>query len=155
VTYQQLGPNTPADSYVQVFRTGTIEAVVASYFVGPPKDSTSPPAIFGDYLCNEVLNAAERFQQAGQKLEWSPPLVVMLTLIGVTGHTINNGDYDYGRYHVEVIHQDALLLPEVVVEEFPVDWSAVLRPSFDTMWQAAGYSECPLYSADGKWRVKR
>ena len=50
------------------------------------------------------------------------------------------------------IDRDLLLVPELVAEAYDLDIGRTLRPIFDTIWSAAGYSGSLNYDPDGNWR---
>jgi hypothetical protein len=45
-----------------------------------------------------------------------------------------------------------LIIPEVMVENFDYDLAEIMRPIFDTVWNAAGYIASPNYDASGKFK---
>ncbi|HOO35274.1 MAG TPA: hypothetical protein PK842_09750 [Smithella sp.] len=52
-----------------------------------------------------------------------------------------------------------LLLPEIIIEDYGTeqDYQRVMRPAFDTLWNAAGYSESKYFNKNNLWvgRSKR
>jgi hypothetical protein len=80
-------------------------------------------------------------------------LLVFLALLGVKGTTpmpISHASF-YGRLPLK---QNDLILPEVVVDDFAAEASTVLRPLFDTVWNAYGYERSLNYDQNGKWIVR-
>ena len=56
------------------------------------------------------------------------------------------------------IDRDVLLLPEILISEHIdriEDTARMLRPLFDTLWQASGRSGSPNYDQEGNWAPKR
>jgi hypothetical protein len=79
-----------------------------------------------------------------------PPLFVMLSLLGVKGYTMATR----GTLWPDEIHpidRDALVLPEILVEDYDVKPDQILRSVFDAIWQAAGWHGSLNYDKDGKW----
>lgn len=129
-------------SYVQVFRSGAVEAVDARILVNRDGDKLFPaPAV-----ARQLMQAVQNYLAALSAVEVDPPVFVMVSLLGVNGYYIT-GAYEDTE---EAFDRDALLLPDVLVEELPVDPARLLRPVFDAIWQASGWSRCHHYD-DGNW----
>jgi hypothetical protein len=45
------------------------------------------------------------------------------------------------------------MLPEVVIEQYGTseDYQRTVRPAFDALWNAAGFSASKHFDADGRW----
>jgi hypothetical protein len=131
-------------SYVQLFRTGAIEAVEA-YLVNWQGGCIPWPAIE-----KQVVDLCRDYVATLPQLGIEPPLICALTLLRVKDFRIvreRETGFPIGRG----IDRDELLLPEVIVEDFPVDVPALLRPIFDTLWQSAGSDRSQSYDALGKY----
>jgi hypothetical protein len=87
--------------------------------------------------------------QMQARLGVEPPLFVMLTLLGVAGYRLDRSDFDD-----HTIDRNDLIIPEVRVEEFNADPHEVMRPIFDSIWNAAGCSRDMNYDEKGKWISK-
>lgn len=78
-------------------------------------------------------------------LDVQPPVVVMVTLLGVRGFYIAGRDGDTWA----AFDRDDLLLPDQLVEDLDADVNSILRPVFDAMWQASGWLRCYSYDEEG------
>lgn len=88
-----------------------------------------------------------------EKLGVDPPVLVMLTLIGVRGYrmTVSAPDFEAGV----PIDRDDLVVPEIPFEGYETDPQAVaarMRPAFDAVWNACGFPRSPNYGPDGLWQ---
>jgi len=88
-----------------------------------------------------------------ERLGVDPPVLVMLTLLGVRGYrmTVSPPDFDAGT----PIDRDDLVVPEILFEDYETDPQAVagrMRPAFDAVWNACGFARSPNYGLDGLWR---
>ncbi len=150
-----LRPATSRDArhqaYAQLFRSGAIEVAdawaVADKGKGTP--DTIPSVAFERYL----LEALPGHLALQEKLGVDPPVLVMLSLIGVGGYrmTVSPSAFDEG----EPIDRDDLVFPEILLEEYETDPRSVaslLRPALDAVWNACGYPRSPNYDPDGRWR---
>lgn len=55
------------------------------------------------------------------------------------------------REHGYPIDRDALISPEILVESFEIDPTKVMRPIFDSIWNAAGWPRSMNYDEAGEW----
>jgi hypothetical protein len=49
------------------------------------------------------------------------------------------------------IDRDVLFLPEVVVESYDVKAESILKPIFDSVWNACGFPRSLHYDKNGDW----
>jgi hypothetical protein len=132
-------------SYVQVFRSGSIEAVDSSLLTSFDSGKLFPYKRFA----MELKRSLEGYLAALEAMLIDPPVFVMLSLLGVRGYYIPAPTGDM----VEEFDRDDLLLPDVLVEERPIDLDLLVRPVLDTLWQASGWERCVLYTEQGKLQV--
>jgi hypothetical protein len=52
---------------------------------------------------------------------------------------------------VHTIDRDILHLPEVIIESYDISADEVLRPCFDSIWNACGFAKDLYYNDTGKW----
>ncbi len=136
--------------YVQLFRNGSIEAV-SSYSV---KGSADQPILSGGEIERGFLQVFKRGMKAQQLLGVELPVFVMVSMLGVAGcymspwggTTILTGD---------PIDRTDLVFPEVVVDTFSPDYHQVMKPIFDTLWNASGYEGSPNYTENGQPSINR
>lgn len=140
-------PNVPfAHTYLQTFRNGIIEAVDA-YMLSPYEERRIIPSV--DYEW-EILQALPRFLSVQKNLGVEPPLFIMLSLLGVKDY-IMDVNLGFNRWFGNPIERDALLVPEVVIEDFNVASDQVMKPIFDAVWNAAGWPASRNYDNAGNW----
>ena len=148
---------------MQFCSTGAIEAVSASV-LGPYKRrgneyerGPETTGVWTGLMEEAVSNFSSEMLGFLRNADVQPPLFVFLTLTDITGLILfrqRTGsvwreavDYTFDR--------EPLLIPEVVVESFSGKPDHILRPTFDMVWQAAGYPECHNYDEHGDWRKPR
>lgn len=134
-------------SYLQVFRNGIIEAVDARILQPEDSELTIPSLLFE----RKLLDALPRFLAIQRQLGVEPPLFIILSLLGVSGYRL---DVCTSRLDTYPIDRDALILPEIIVENFECKPSEVMRPIFDAIWNAAGWPRSMNYNENGE-RVKQ
>lgn len=143
-----VGQSTPT-TYLQIFRNGILEAVESSLL--SPEEGNKlviPSAIFEA----ELIGALPRFLEIQHKLGIAPPFSVMLSLLGVAGYAITSSHRRVSRNpNPPAIDRDELLIPDILIEDFNIDAAAVLRSTFDSIWNACGWEQSLNYDAEGKW----
>jgi hypothetical protein len=135
-----------ADAYVQVFRNGIIEAVTCNIVVAGPDKALPSTAIE-----QNLISSLPRYLRAQQQMGVEPPVFVMFSLLGVLGYTLAVS-FIHRSYEDHPIDRDAVLIPDVLVENFEQMPEQILRPIFDVMWNSAGFAQCENYDSTGKWR---
>jgi hypothetical protein len=146
LTYSHDGE--AAYAYLQVFRNGIIESVRATYeHSAATRRRFIPSAKYEE----EILDALSRFLELQRQLGVEPPLLIMLSLMKVAGYSLTN---EISLMGDKVIDRDALILPEVMIDDFGADLNGMMRGLFDVVWNAAGYDGCRSYDATGQ-RIKR
>ncbi len=67
-----------------------------------------------------------------------PPIVIELALLGVRDYYMGVGQR-FARFGTpDLIKEDDLVLPGVLIENWDADLGKLLRPIFDTVWNHAG-----------------
>ena len=137
-----------AEGYVQVFRNGIIEAVDGSML---RTNRQSPNSIPSGLYEQELVKALPRYLAVQQTLGIDPPIIILLTLIGVRGYFMA---VDQSRYFSDdqPIDRDLLDVPDTLAEHYDVNAAQLLRPLFDTVWNAAGWPRSMNYDERGSWR---
>ena len=134
-------------SYVQLFRIGIIEAVEGVLL--DPRHKDGKLSIPGIAYERELIKSLAIYLSALETLNVELPIFVFLTLVGVRGYLMAVGQQGFAKDYT--IDRDILLLPEVVIESYDIVPEDVLKPCFDAIWNACGFSGSRNYSNAGKW----
>jgi hypothetical protein len=150
VTYNRSG-NTFM-SYAQLFRNGAIEGVETHWLnVVPPRgEGRKIP-----YIAFEggILRYLEDMLSVQKSLGVNPPIAVTLTMTDTSGVEMASDPISDERG--SPIVENELLLPESLVESFIEPPSRILKPLFDLVWNACGYSGSKNFDRDGNWSPRR
>lgn len=160
--------------YVQVFRSGAVETVDANILdVERDRKHYIPARSFE----MKNINAVYRRLLLLKKLGVTSPVVLHMSLLGVKNYRLflrdefYTGNYDYSSFVIQAEHhpidRDDLLLRGELIEDFQGEHLAgkdargiplllihsgrILRPVFDTVWNAAGFGRSLHYNARGEW----
>jgi len=138
------GKDGKSHSYVQLFRSGIIEAVVSLELHG------GKLLIAGNVYEGELVESLPHYLSVLKVLNVELPVFIFLTLLGVKGYSMS---YDRGMSPIERVHKidrDILLLPEIFIESYDAIAEDILRPCFDSIWNACGFPRSLNYDDTGK-----
>lgn len=138
-------------SYIQLFRNGVMEAVYARI--------SRDKLVFGLDCGRQVVKApGTSYMQFQKHLGLGPPLFITITMLSIRGFIIVPcGPNDPIEFHnwlgmpIAPVDQEALLAPDVLVEHEGADIGRLVRPAFDSIWQASGWPGSPGYDEAGNW----
>lgn len=133
-------------SYLQFFRSGSAEAVVTTI----PRIEEGEQIVIHVAFEEELLKSLRNYLSIQKDLSIQPPLVVLLSFIGINGYRFIARAYNAFPEKTYPFNTDALLLPEVIVDSFDLDPADFMKPIFDTIWNAAGMSHSFGYDQNGK-----
>jgi hypothetical protein len=135
-------------SYVQLFRSGVIEAGEGELFKWMEESKGIPTTA----LEGAILKALPRFLDVQKELGISLPIAVLLTLVGVKGSVLHVPRRSFVFSHIR-IDRDILPIPEVMVESYDAPAHTILRPVFDAIWQSGGFEKSVNYNDKGEWKT--
>jgi len=130
----------PCEGYVQVFRSGIVEATRSRLL--------ETESIFRRSIAEQILKSVDEYLSGQAKLGISPPIAIMMTLAGMLGVRISCSDpFEGGR----AFDNDEMCFAPALLDHFPAkaELEAAMKPAFDQLWQAASLPLCDLFSADG------
>lgn len=136
-------------AYVQVFRTGAIEAVASSI-------ARSDGGIHLGQVGHHIIDSVRRCTVDLESCGVVPPLTVMASLIGVRGRLLA-GEFSIWEQQGQTSDRDELHLTEVVMEEIRntnPDCAKALRPILDHLANAAGYIASPFFDQAGNYTLR-
>jgi hypothetical protein len=141
-----------ASSYVQLFRTGAIEGVIA---LGEDEQNKRP-YIAGPALCKQISFALRQYVDVLKSYDMGFPVFAFLSFTGMDGSTLRyNSGFGNGFSIAGPRVGPTILLPEIAVEGPVVDAPTALKPVFNALWNAFGFLQCDMYDGQGNWRGNR
>lgn len=146
------GDNGKYDTYTQIFRNWSVEAVMA----GIERDHKEHKRLIPPWVAEEVVKSITRYEKALADNGVQYPLVVFISLIRVKGAELRfRKDSDYFRPHLpHPIDRDILTLPESILDQPPESGERAafrLKGTLDALWNAAGEIECDWFDENGAW----
>lgn len=137
-------------SYVQLFRNGIIEAV-EGLLLEPHEGTLLIPSIAYE---REMIASLADYLSTLQTLNVEPPIFVFVDMLGVKGYSMSDSGGRFWGRDRHTIDRDALLLPEIIVDSYDVSAEQILRPCFDSIWNACGLPRSLNYNDAGEWAPK-
>ena len=139
----------PAWSYLQLFRDGIFETVNAIVLSGKTRIASF------DFE-EKLLQALPQYFVAMAELGFRPPIFIALSLTGIKGYTMGlpQAMAPYALFNDEQpipCDRDSLLLPEVVAESMTPSFGELMKPVFDSVWNAMGH-KCSMYYDGVEWK---
>jgi len=128
-------------------KTGTVWSYAQLFRNGKPG---IPSGVFEAI----IADALETYLAVECKLGVDFPLWVSLALLHVKGYRMLV-DACLLDDEINPIDRDELVLREVRIEHPQVSGKEVLKPAFDSIWNACGYKRSFNYDENGNWRPRR
>jgi hypothetical protein len=128
--------------YLQLFRDGSIEYVIAEIF--EKEDGKIASQCFDEDIIKAVKNCItlEKF------LNIDSPYFLTISLVGYKNYEMAI-PFRYSSQG-KPIDRDNLLFPEILINDESTLVETILHPFFDQVWQAAGLNGSMFYGNDGK-----
>jgi TIR domain-containing protein len=149
------GLSKPQRAYVNVSRTGTIEAVVSSLARGQGHNFLVLPQ-----LQALIIKYACMYARTLDSFSVSPPLAVCLSLINVQGFTLLQDFIPYGAIPEDLpcgnLDRNQLDFGQVIFEGMPPNYNETakaLRPILAHLANAAGLHSSPYFDAVGNYTL--
>ena len=135
-------------SYTQVFRNAVVEAVDSSAFLNEPNHKILFQGYEGD-----IVKALNLYCLILTKKSIDGSYVVFLSILGIKGYGIKPpGTLPFNDINKTPIDRENLLLPDMYIEDINnFSPSEVMKPAFDMVWNACGYSGSKNYDENGNW----
>ena len=129
------------NAYTQVFRNGIMETASRRLLTHPHGKKLIPCGAVPRDVLGYVRSAITFYQ----RISVPPPLVVMMSIIGVQGFEFATSTEFGAGYYTHRVDRDDLVLPEVLVQDVTMSPTDLCRPMFDALFNAAGFARWPEY----------
>jgi hypothetical protein len=138
--------------YTQIFRNGALEATMAGFI----RERNDHLYISGAGLESYIFERLSPYIDGLRDIGVPPPLIIMFTLEGLKGAHYAVMENQWDDYE-SPLPDDILFLPECVLEDYgtALEYHKAVRPAFDTLWNAIGYSKSQFFNEKGSWVGKQ
>lgn len=128
------------ESYVHLYRSGIIEAVSTALFNDEYKKVSQ--TFHEEQLTESMTNYLNLYKQLNVEM----PIFIFLTLMHVKGFSMEREDGIFSKRSRDYfIAQDILFIPEIFIEKEESDIKNMLKPIFDSIYNACGYERSINY----------
>lgn len=135
---------TPSRAYAQTFRTGAVESASV---LGIYNDRTFIPSVGYE---EKVMKCLAEYIEFSREFAINPPYFFFLSFVGVRGYTLAVDRSMLWR-GVPTLQENMVVLPEVLIADRDVLPHQLLRPVFDMVWNAFGFTRSLNYDDQGHW----
>jgi len=147
LTFRKVASYDKPVSYVQFFRNGQIEAVTSYRLLPNHQNQLLFPI---DDIEEDLIKKLTGYFMALEEVENHSPVLLSVSLVNTNGY---RAKVENDRIIGNVLSEETLLLPNRLVDtNEDKDIQEILRPVFDSLWNAIGYSESPNFNSQGMWR---
>jgi hypothetical protein len=149
------GFGRPQRAYVQVFRSGAVEAVASSLARGREHNFLQLPNIQA-----MIIKYAGLYASALSAFGVEPPFAVLVSLVGVAGMRLLQdfiGNALPEDLPFDALDRERLSFGDIVFDSTPADYRAaakLVKPILDHLANAAGLTSSPYFDADGNYLLK-
>jgi Putative DNA-binding domain len=147
LVYSNAGHDEGSHGFLQLYRSGIVETVDAQ-LISSGESHDMGKMISSLAFEVRLFGFIQRVLPVLKLLGVDPPLVLMLTLIGVRGYTMSSHDSFGGGG--EPFDREVLMPQEVLIDTYSADVPLLMKPAVDEIWNAANFNES-IYYIDGKW----
>lgn len=104
--------------------------------------------IFSETLLNSIIRDFNEMKNYYKNLGITPPIIVSYSFLNAVNYTIPNNSL----YHVlGKIDKEILCINDLYIDDFNQTTETILKPVFDSIWNACGYEKCPAFDDDGNY----
>ena len=136
-----------ATKYIHIFRNGIIEIVNSEYSSENESEKFIHWKQYEEEFYQYTLSLTELLNLYGI----FPPFILMNSIINIKGYKFNLPENNYRLLSNETIHENILLIPEILITQTDEITREFLRPIFDPLWNACGFPHSWNYNNEGKW----
>ena len=147
LTFSYFSGKKRSFSYVQLYRNAIIEAVNSYLLWTDINDKTIKITV----IEKELINVVQRFIEVYKKFNIDPPVFLFLTLVDVKDYHISTRN-EFRDHEAYPIDRDIIQIPEIIIEDLNFEPSQLLKPIFDSLWNACGLERSYNYTIDGEWK---
>jgi len=140
------GPSlTQCHGYGLLFRDAAIEGVKQL------SHRDGGPHIAGSIFEQDVIRTLRIYIKTCEQLDAGLPLYVGLSFCNAKGCTLSHISHGAWESNGVALKDEVIALPECIVESETADLPRLLKPIFDMVWNAFGYSGSDKYDQNGSW----
>jgi hypothetical protein len=110
----------------------------STYFAGPD-------------FADEIISALRQYIGVLASYDAGWPVYAFLSLCNARGSHLRYSASGIGYNDAGPLGREVIALPEVLIGDASVNLLSVMRPVFNTLWNAFGFAKCDMYGSQGQW----
>jgi len=136
-------------AYAQFFRNGGIEGVAELR----SDDNVNSRFITRD-LTNLIMSRVRQYLDVLRATDLGLPAYVFLSFCNAARIVYRYADASgVGWHESRPLSREIVSMPEIYIDKFDVDVIDVMRPAFNTLWNAFGFQSCDRYNDVTRWKA--
>ena len=147
LTYSSFPGKRRSFSYVQLYRNGIVEAVNSYLLWSETGDKIIPITAVETVLIESI----QRYVEVYRKFNIDIPIFLFLTLVDVKDYNFPR-DRKWWIREAYSIDREIVQIPEIIIEDYNFNPSQLLKPIFDSLWNACGFERSFNYTINGEWK---
>ena len=154
-------PRNDNNHYHQIYRTGIVEYVDCELIVSTKlkEEDEIKHFIHHKYFEQEIIKMVSKYTDLMKQFNIEIPVLIMISLLDVKGvemsHDYINPIILHLRSSPGSIDRASIILPDILLDDYSVKIPKILKPAFDSIWQACGYECSPNYDDQNNWSHPR
>ncbi|MDP4092088.1 MAG: ATP-binding protein [Bacillota bacterium] len=151
ILYSEAIEAGKVDAYTQLYKNGIIEAVESSLL-----SSADESQKFIPYVAFEeaLIKSTKQYIDFLKEVKVELPYFIFITLTGVKGYEMPKS-FNFYRGIEYKIDREILSSEVIILEDFNTEIDLLLRPVFDSIWNACGYTQSINYDENGRFNPKK
>lgn len=138
-----------SNSYLQLYKNGVLEAADAS-LISPNDLQLGIDTISYEM---KLIESVKNYLLLLKALRIETPILIFLTLLGIKGYRISIPTRAVRR-EPNPIDRDILMFTSLTVEKYDADVTKIMKPCFDSIWNACGFPRDLHYDKENNWRER-
>ncbi|MFW9873965.1 MAG: helix-turn-helix domain-containing protein [Candidatus Thorarchaeota archaeon] len=146
LTFNVIKTRKPFEkSYVQLYRNGIIE-VAEDYLFQHYKENGKISIIPISEIETELMQKLPQYLKNLKEIKVDPPIYLSINIFGVKG--FGHPSHVHETYPID---RDHLNPASILIESYSANLGELMKPMFDSLWNACGISKSPNYDEGGNW----
>lgn len=145
-----FGEERVSSSFVQCYKNGIVEYVNSSMLLSFNSTEKIIPSVLYEQELIETLDSTLKYLQ---NINMECPIFLFLSFVNIKDYemAVDRTKFWFGRSKY-TMDRDMLITPELIINNYNIDTKTILKPVFDSIWNACGLSESLNYDENNNFK---